>query len=274
MKKIFAVLVLVLFSAVSFAQWGTNGNDIYNTNTGNVGIGMGTSFAPAEKFVIQNNTGQAAIQTERDWAIVGGNAPLGMLRLKNTNTGDLFNFSFRYRNGNHEVIQSAYDATTSNWKEFSYFNFGTGKYEIRNGVQTTEFKTNGPVLFNMADPSNPSTTYGVAIGMGALPIPAGVKLAVGGKVVCKEVEVTLTGMPDYVFKSDYKLRSLYEVENFIKANSHLPEVPSEAEVLANGLNLGDMNAVLLKKVEELTLYMIELKKENDALKIRIENLEK
>jgi hypothetical protein len=126
----------------------------------------------------------------------------------------------------------------------------------------------------MADPSNPSITYGVAIGMGALPIPAGVKLAVGGKVVCKEVEVTLTGMPDYVFRSDYKLRSLYEVENFIKANSHLPEVPSEAEVLANGLNLGDMNAVLLKKVEELTLYMIELKKENDALKSRVENLEK
>lgn len=274
MKKILAVLVLVLFSTVSFAQWSTNGNDIYNTNSGNVGIGMGTTFAPAEKFVIQNSTGQACIQTERDWAVSGGNAPLGMLRLKNTNTGDLFNFSFRYRDGNHEVIQSAYHAATLNWKEFSYFNFGTGKYEIRNGVQTTEYKNNGPVLFNMADPSNPSTTYGVAIGMGALPIPAGVKLAVGGKIVCKEVEVTLTGMPDYVFKSDYKLRSLYEVENFIKANSHLPEVPSEAEVVANGLNLGDMNAVLLKKVEELTLYMIELKKENDALKSRIENLEK
>jgi hypothetical protein len=81
-------------------------------------------------------------------------------------------------------------------------------------------------------------------------------------------------MPDFVFNSDYKLKSLYEVENFINLNKHLPDVPSEKEVTANGLNLGDMNATLLQKVEELTLYMIDLKKENDALKSRVSNLEK
>ncbi|HPS63504.1 MAG TPA: hypothetical protein PLK82_10615, partial [Bacteroidales bacterium] len=85
---------------------------------------------------------------------------------------------------------------------------------------------------------------------------------------------TLTGMPDYVFNKDYKLRSLYDVENFINTNKHLPGVPSEKEVVGKGLNLGDMNSVLLQKVEELTLYMINLQKENDALKVRVSNLEK
>ena len=100
------------------------------------------------------------------------------------------------------------------------------------------------------------------------------KLAVGGKVACKEVEVTLAYFPDFVFSSDYKLRSLYDVENFINTNKHLPDVPSAKEVASNGVNLGDMNATLLQKVEELTLYMIQLQKENDALKARVSNLEK
>lgn len=105
-------------------------------------------------------------------------------------------------------------------------------------------------------------------------IPSGAKVAVGGKVVCKEIEVTLAGLPDFVFNKDYKLMSLYDVENFINSNKHLPGVPSEKEVLENGLNLGDMNATLLQKVEELTLYMIQLQKDNDALKARISSLEK
>jgi hypothetical protein len=88
------------------------------------------------------------------------------------------------------------------------------------------------------------------------------------------VEVTLDGWSDFVFADDYSLMPLEEVEKHIQQNRHLPDIPSEEEVLENGLNLGDMQARLLQKVEELTLYMIQLKKENEVLKKRISMLEK
>lgn len=79
--------------------------------------------------------------------------------------------------------------------------------------------------------------------------------------------------PDYVFEAAYRLPPLREVEEFIRANRHLPDVPSAATVQANGLDLGKMDALLLQKVEELTLYLIELRKENDALRARVSKLE-
>jgi len=99
------------------------------------------------------------------------------------------------------------------------------------------------------------------------------KLSVNGDIKAKEVNVTLEGWADFVFKPNYNLRPLSEVEQFIKTNNHLPEIPSEAEVKENGIGLGEMNAKLLQKVEELTLYLIELKKENDSLKERMNKFE-
>lgn len=97
-------------------------------------------------------------------------------------------------------------------------------------------------------------------------------LSVDGEAVFKSAFVTVDGWADYVFNSDYKLKPLMEVENFIKENNHLPDVPSEKEVLENGVSLGEMDAILLQKIEELTLYMIEVKKENEELKKEVENL--
>jgi len=71
---------------------------------------------------------------------------------------------------------------------------------------------------------------------------------------------------DDVFKPEYNLRTLSETERFIKQNGHLPEIPSEADVLENGYNVSEMDARLLQKIEELTLYVIELKKEINELK--------
>jgi len=88
-------------------------------------------------------------------------------------------------------------------------------------------------------------------------------------VIAKEIQVKTSVWADYVFKKDYKLRPLHEVEKYIDANSHLPEVPSEAEVMEKGINVSEMNATLLKKVEELTLYMIQQQKEIEALKTLI-----
>lgn len=63
--------------------------------------------------------------------------------------------------------------------------------------------------------------------------------------------------PDYVFKKTYKLRPLSEVRSYIAANSHLPEIPSAQAMEQTGINLSEMNMQLLKKVEELTLYLLE-----------------
>jgi hypothetical protein len=87
-----------------------------------------------------------------------------------------------------------------------------------------------------------------------------------GLLTAREIEVTLAGdfgWPDYVFNENYKLQKLSELEKFIKLNKHLPDVPSEVEIKEKGINLGDMSAILLKKVEELTLYVIELEKKLD-----------
>ncbi len=99
------------------------------------------------------------------------------------------------------------------------------------------------------------------------------RLSVNGKVRAHSVKVYTT-WADYVFKDDYELKSLDEVENFIQQNGHLPNVPSEAEVLENGIELGAMNAKLLEKIEELTLYLIEQQKEIEALKAEVSTLTK
>ena len=92
------------------------------------------------------------------------------------------------------------------------------------------------------------------------------------KIYAEEVEVTMNAMNigwfDHVFAQDYKLMSLYDLEQFIKTNKHLPEIPSEKEVKENGINLGEMQGKLLLKIEELTLYIIELEKRLSELEAK------
>ena len=93
----------------------------------------------------------------------------------------------------------------------------------------------------------------------------GYKLAVNGTIGSTEVKVENTSAwPDFVFENDYDLRTLEEVEQHINEKGHLPEIPSEAEVTENGIKLGEMNAKLLQKIEELTLYLIEQNKQNQT----------
>ncbi|MFQ6603187.1 hypothetical protein [Flavobacterium sp. C3NV] len=101
------------------------------------------------------------------------------------------------------------------------------------------------------------------------------KLTVAGNIHAQEVKVTINAglVPDYVFANDYKLKSLQEVEDYIKQNSHLPEIQSAREIEKNGLMLAKMNLDLLKKIEEMTLYMIEQNKQIINLKNRLEKVE-
>ena len=95
-------------------------------------------------------------------------------------------------------------------------------------------------------------------------------------IYAEEIEVRVDAMgiywPDYVFRSDYQLRPLSEVESFVQTNKHLPEVPSEAEIFENGLNLGEMDAILLRKIEELTLYVIDQQKKIEQLNAQLDEL--
>lgn len=100
------------------------------------------------------------------------------------------------------------------------------------------------------------------------------KLRVEGSIGAREIKVEASDWSDFVFENDYELRTLEEVEQHINANGHLPEIPSEAEVSENGINLGEMDAKLLQKIEELTLYLIEQNKQNKESQMRIERLEK
>jgi hypothetical protein len=93
------------------------------------------------------------------------------------------------------------------------------------------------------------------------------KLDVNGTARAKEIIVE-SGWADYVFNKNYKLRSLDEVEKFIKQNNHLPNIPSAKEIEEKGLHVGDVQRKMMEKIEELTLYMIELKKEIEQLKAR------
>ncbi|MBD1261604.1 hypothetical protein HZY62_13450 [Maribacter polysiphoniae] len=92
------------------------------------------------------------------------------------------------------------------------------------------------------------------------------KLAVSGEIHAKEVKVDLVGWPDYVFKKDYNLPTLEEVEKHITEKGHLINMPSAEKVAVNGIQLGEMNKLLLEKIEELTLYILEQDKQIKALK--------
>ncbi|WP_320054427.1 hypothetical protein [uncultured Acetobacteroides sp.] len=96
---------------------------------------------------------------------------------------------------------------------------------------------------------------------------------VNGTIHAREIKVDLNFPADYVFKPDYKLMTLIEVEQYIKVNGHLPEIPSAVEIKENGLNMGDMQNKLLQKIEELTLYTIEQQKQVDELKKQNQSIE-
>ena len=114
------------------------------------------------------------------------------------------------------------------------------------------------VLFNVG---------GGNVGIGTATTDA--KLTVKGVIHAQEVKVDLSVPgPDYVFESNYKLLSLVDLNKYIQENKHLPEVPSAKEFEQGGVNVSEMNMLLLKKVEELTLYVIELEKKVNALEKR------
>lgn len=96
---------------------------------------------------------------------------------------------------------------------------------------------------------------------------SGYRLSINGKAICTELKVQLSAnWPDYVFTASHKKLSLAELEAFIARNRHLPNIPAAAHLQRSGLDVGEMQRLQMEKIEELTLYIIELKKEIDGLK--------
>ena len=111
---------------------------------------------------------------------------------------------------------------------------------------------------------------GITVGTNTVTIPVGstYKMAVAGGIITEKIRVATTGTTfwaDFVFDKNYKLRSLSEVAEYIKLNKHLPDVPSTSEVNQEGIDLAQTQAILLQKVEELTLYVIEQNKRIERL---------
>lgn len=109
------------------------------------------------------------------------------------------------------------------------------------------------------------------VGIGMTNLNTGYKLAVDGGILCEEVKV-IANVPssDYVFEKDYNLRPLAEVEAYVAENKHLPEVPRAKEFKEKGYKVGDMDDLLLRKIEELTLYIIEQQKQIDELQQQLQ----
>ncbi|NBB31428.1 hypothetical protein [Cellulophaga sp. BC115SP] len=111
------------------------------------------------------------------------------------------------------------------------------------------------------------------VTIGSVAAQSTYKLAVGGSMIAERVVVkTISAWPDYVFSPSYELPKLFEIEKFVKANHHLPGIPSEKEVQQNGVDVVDLNAKLLQKVEEMTLLMIQMQKQIDSQKQEINKL--
>lgn len=128
--------------------------------------------------------------------------------------------------------------------------------------------TNWAGYFNGRSYISEELLVGTTIGAG------GYKLSVDGKIACEEVRVELNeAWPDYVFQANYNLRSLEDLENSIKEEGHLPGIPSAKEIEKEGLIIGEMQKQMMEKLEELTLYIIDLNKENVELKKRVDRLE-
>jgi hypothetical protein len=248
----------------------------YFQQNGNVGIntgipvpigmlevkGIGATSA-TNSFVLRTSTGDTTLRMRDD-----GRMGIGYNGVSYGRTMNLGGSGINFYTANEAGFGGAVFPTDTSLVIWS--NSGANNYLIlqpswgNTGIGTyspnAKFHVNGNMLIG---------------GTSAVPA-TGYQLSVDGKIIGEEVKVQLsTGWPDYVFGDNYQLMPIEDLERSIRQNRHLPNVPSAAAITAEkGFELGDMSRRLLEKVEELTLYIIQLKKENTSLEERIKKLEK
>ena len=181
-----------------------------------------------------------------------------------------------YRYDGFLVEQFNYDVSLKQ-QEMGYMKFqtpggsfmltGTGRFGFGDTSSTHLFNVQGTARFGSAVTLAQSLTVGGNTTLsGSLAIGSGFFCDAQGYLKVKHLKVTLTDWPDYVFCGNRALMPLDELESYVNENNHLPGVPTAEEVERNGADLGEMNRLLMEKVEELTLYVIDLQKQIDELK--------
>ncbi|SUJ02434.1 Uncharacterised protein [Sphingobacterium spiritivorum] len=183
-------------------------------------------------------------------------------------TNNFYGIGTYYNTGRTKVINdlTIVQIDPNTWDFYAIFPYYTGFYSVLNmesvagqwqpAFEKTEVPAHAVKQVLLEEHSLQSDLYTVAkIGIG-IPKPTE-RLEVNGNIRAKEIKVETTNWPDYVFEEDYRLTPLTEIESFIKANKHLPDIPSAQQIAEDGMSVGEMNKLLLKKVEELTLHLIE-----------------
>jgi hypothetical protein len=149
--------------------------------------------------------------------------------------------------GKFRITTTAATITNPDWVNFPYsFAVETGNSLFSNNV-----RCNGTMRIGAQEATNAFANY---------------RLSVDGDIICRRQVVQISDWADYVFAPNYNLKPLSEVATYIAANKHLPNMPSETEIVKTGLDLGEIQKLQQAKIEELTLYLIEMKKELDELK--------
>jgi hypothetical protein len=246
MKRLIAVVLLFhSVTAPMLAQWNTNTPGLISYTGGNVAIGK-TS---------------AAFRLDVD----------GGARIRNDLTGVGQYTTFRIQGPDFQHGLEIDFFGNSNYSQDPAATYGGGL-----GAAAIVNVNPKPLIFGTGNLPRMAIDGAGSVGIGTITPDA--KLTVKGDIHTREVRVDMNGAvgPDYVFEKDYNLLPLKDLEAYINQNKHLPEVPSAAEMDTNGLNLKEMNLLLLKKIEELTLHLIEVKKEviqlqkdNQTLKERL-----
>ncbi len=247
MKKIsLSLIAIVVAINFSYAQWtgGPTGSVYYSG--GNVGIG---TASPSTALQIGDFSNGAA----SNQLLIPGTYNFEQVRL-----GQIGNGNSALEFVNHTSVAPSYGI-----KFLVDVDHGAPGLQIQYAPPTTSYASLGYVTGLYMNLSG-------NVGIGTTNPDQ--KLTVKGTIHSQEVIVDMNVLPDYVFKPAYHLPTLTEIKTYIDQNHHLPEMPSAEQVAKDGLNLGDMNARLLKKVEELTLYLIEENKQNKIQQKEINQL--
>jgi len=202
---------------------------------GNGNVGIGTT-SPGSQLDVENSQNAATL-----------------IQVGNSNSGASAAGALVATNGTHVGLLQQYG--TSYTTSGIFRQDGTILYANGSGGLTLSTGFAQPIYFATNSTQAMIINSSGYVGIGTSNPDQ--KLTVKGTIHSQEVIVDMSVLPDYVFKPTYRLPTLTEVKTYIDQNHHLPEMPSAEQVAKDGLSLGDMNAKLLKKVEELTLYLIE-----------------